>query len=61
MTKTKDLRKVKQNWKRLFSAFFLWLFRKGVPQDKKQMRTHEIMQSFKLEKFNDEYIYLAMV
>ena len=60
MTKTKHLRKVKQNWKRLFSAFFLGLFRKGLPLDKKRMRAHEIMQIVQTRKMNDEHIYVTM-
>ena len=61
MTKTKHLHKVKQNWKKLFSVFFLWLFRKRVPLDKKQMRMHEIMQIVQTRKLNGQHIYLTTV
>ena len=54
--KTKQLRKVKQNWKRLISAFFFVPFRKGVPLDKKRMRAHEIVQIVQTRILNDEHI-----
>ena len=55
MTKTKHLRKVKQNWKRLFSAFFFVTFRKGIPLDKKRMRAHDITQIVQTRKSTDEH------
>ena len=61
MIKTKHLRRVKQNKKRLYSAVFFVTFSERVPYDKKPMRTHEIMQIIQPRKLNDEHIYLTMV
>ena len=45
----KHLGKVKRSWKRLFSALFLWLFRKGCRKTKRESARMKSRRSFKLK------------